>query len=55
VGAPPFAFSTSIAGSRAATEQVRVQLGQVVQALTNILVTLQQGQKAQQRDNQKSK
>jgi hypothetical protein len=43
-GAPPVAFGTSVAGVRAQTEQIRVQLGQLVQQFFNYLSGLQAAQ-----------
>jgi RHS repeat-associated protein len=40
-GAPPVTFAGSLVGARASTEQVRALLGQVVQALTNYVNSLQ--------------
>ena len=44
VGAPPVTMGTSIAGARAATEQIRVQLGQIIQGLTNLLTSIKSSQ-----------
>lgn len=43
-GAPPITFGGSLAGARASTEQIRAQLGQLIQALTNYISSYNQGQ-----------
>jgi hypothetical protein len=48
-GAPPVTFAGSLVGARASTEQVRALLGQVVQALSNYVSSLQ----AQKSDSKK--
>jgi RHS repeat-associated protein len=50
-GAPPVTLGGSIAGARAITEQIRVQLGQIVQGLTNLLTSIKSSQQTRQLTN----